>query len=421
MKFSGAKKILHKISQFKIGEKCIECLIGKLYPVAPGSHIQFTGHTPIQVTIHETEKLRCNACGKYFEAKLPADMKSKYHPSADVVLAIQKYALGTPFYRNGKWQNDMNMPIPTSTQLERCASVFDSANPVYKTLLEYAADGTLFHGDDTRNKILDLQKELKESKAQRTGVYTTGVISKVGTKVIRLFFTGRNYCGENLDALLSKRRETTKAILMSDALGMNKPRRTDVHWANCMIHNRRNFWDYRDKYPGMVGFVAKEIGKIYKMEKKILSLNLDDFERMKHHQKYSAPILENLRRWALKKLYLKKIEPNEELGSALKYFFKHYNELTLFLRMPGVPLDNNALERILKTPILNRKNSYFYKTEYGAMVGDVLMSLIETCKAMKVNPFKYLLALHENKKIVEKSPKDWLPWNFEQALLSNPI
>ena len=47
--------------------------------------------------------------------------------------------------------------------------------------------------------------------------------------------------------------------------------------------------------------------------------------------------MEKLRRWGLKNLYLKKIEPNEELGKGLKYFFKHYPELTLYLRVPGVP------------------------------------------------------------------------------------
>jgi hypothetical protein len=36
--------------------------------------------------------------------------------------------------------------------------------------------------------------------------------------------------------------------------------------------------------------------------------------------------------------------------------------LTLFLEQPGVPLDNNIIERSLKLAIRNRKNSLFYKT-----------------------------------------------------------
>ena len=139
-------------------------------------------------------------------------------------------------------------------------------------------------------------------------------------------------------------------------------------------------------------------------------------ERLKLHQKHSGRALEKLRRWGLKKIYLKKIEPNEELGGAFKYFFKHYRELTLFLRIPGVPIDNTAVERLLKTPILNRKNSYFYKSQFGALVGDVMMSLIATCRGAGVNAFDYLQALHEHPKAVRVEPGKFLPWNFKQNL-----
>ena len=64
-----------------------------------------------------------------------------------------------------------------------------------------------------------------------------------------------------------------------------------------------------------------------------------------------------------------------------------WQELTQFLRVPGAPLDNNATERILKRSILHRKNSLFYRTQRGAEVGDLFMSLVQTCRANQVNPF----------------------------------
>lgn len=411
---SGAKKVFHKLNEFEKGDKCPECQIGKLYPVAPGIHIQFIGQSPLQGTIHETEKLRCNACGKYFEAELPEEAKEKYHPSADVAIAIQKYALGLPFYRTGKWQNDMGIPLPPSTQWERCESLANSVYPVFQKLMDEAAEGELFHGDDTKNRILDVQKGIRENNEKRTGIYTTGIISKLGKRVINLFFTGRRYCGENLDILLRERKCETKAILMSDALSMNLPKEAKVLWANCLTHSRRYFWDYLDKYPKMVSYVLFLFRKVYKNDEK--TKNMSDEDRLIYHQKYSGPVLQKLRRWGLKNLYLKKIEPNEELGDAFQYYFKHFKELTLFLRIPGVPIDNTILERMLKTPILSRKNCYFYKSQFGAFVGDMMMSLIETCKAAGKNPQQYLLALHENKSWVKDSPDQWLPWNFEANL-----
>jgi len=57
----------------------------------------------------------------------------------------------------------------------------------------------------------------------------------------------------------------------------------------------------------------------------------------------------------------------------------HWEPLTLFLRVPKAPLDNNLCERALKRVILHRKNSLFFKTDHGADVGDLFMSLIHTC------------------------------------------
>ena len=111
-----------------------------------------------------------------------------------------------------------------------------------------------------------------------------------------------------------------------------------------------------------------------------------------------------------------KVEPNGGLGQAMRYMLKRWEALTLFLRQAGAPLDNNITERALKMAILHRKNSLFYKTENGARVGDILMSLIHTCRLNDVNPFDYLTALQKNKESVHVSPASWLPWNYHQQL-----
>lgn len=74
-----------------------------------------------------------------------------------------------------------------------------------------------------------------------------------------------------------------------------------------------------------------------------------------------------------------------------------------------VPLDNNILERILKTIIRVRKNSLFYKTEHGAYIGGMFTSLIQTCQMNEINPFDYLMACQKHSSLVFKSPQDWLP------------
>ena len=104
-------------------------------------------------------------------------------------------------------------------------------------------------------------------------------------------------------------------------------------------------------------------------------------ERLLFHQTQSGPKMADLEAWMTAQFEENKVEPNSGLGEAIAYMRKHWNELTLFLRAPGAPLENNICERILKKAILHRKNAYFFKTLNGARVGDLFMSLIPACCA----------------------------------------
>jgi hypothetical protein len=101
------------------------------------------------------------------------------------------------------------------------------------------------------------------------------------------------------------------------------------------------------------------------------------------------------------------------LGGAIRYMLNHWEKLTLFLREPGAPLDNNLCERALKKAILHRKNALFYKTENGARVGDLYMSLIHTCELCRENPSDYLTQLMRHSDHVAAHPADWMSWNYQ--------
>jgi hypothetical protein len=95
---------------------------------------------------------------------------------------------------------------------------------------------------------------------------------------------------------------------------------------------------------------------------------------------------------------------------------KHWERLTLFLRQAGAPLNSNLVERALKKCILHRKNSLFYKTENGAEVGDLFMSLIHTCELNDANPFDYLTELQKHAAELARNPAAWMPWNYRRTL-----
>jgi hypothetical protein len=139
-------------------------------------------------------------------------------------------------------------------------------------------------------------------------------------------------------------------------------------------------------------------------------------QRLRFHQEHSQPLMDTLQQWMEAELAEHRTEPNSGLGKAIRYMLRHWEPLTLFLREPGAPLDNNVVERALKKAILHRKNSLFYKTPHGAAVGDLYMSLIHTCELNRVDPFDYLTQLQRHAELLTANPSGWMPWNYRERL-----
>jgi hypothetical protein len=139
-------------------------------------------------------------------------------------------------------------------------------------------------------------------------------------------------------------------------------------------------------------------------------------ERLAFHRANSGPVMKKLRVWLKTQFEEKKVEPNSGLGVAITYVLKHWDRLTLFLRQPGAPLDNNIAERTLKKAIRHRKNSLFYKTRNGARMGDLFMSLIHSCELFSANPFDYMTELQRHVAELKTKPADWMPWNYRDTL-----
>jgi transposase len=97
--------------------------------------------------------------------------------------------------------------------------------------------------------------------------------------------------------------------------------------------------------------------------------------------------------WRARQFAEHTVEPNSGPGLAISTMQNHWHKLTLFLRVPGAPLDNDSCERAFKKAILHRKNALFYRTLNGARVGDLCMSLIPTAEGHQTEPFPYLVAL----------------------------
>lgn len=424
--YTGADQVRVPHESLKPGDACPNCQKGTVYEsVEPGHLVRIRGQAPLGATVYELQKLRCNLCGQIFTAQTPPEVgPAKYDAKSAAMIALLKYGSGLPFNRLDRLQGSLGIPLPAATQweiVERSAGVIE---PVFAEMIRQAAQGQLFHNDDTTAKILALIGQSGKSTSSdptdlrdRTGVFTSGIVSILDDLRIAMFFTGHRHAGENLVALLKQRAsELGRPIQMCDALSRNMPEELETILANCLSHGRRRFVEVAPNFPQECFYVLGILKDVYTNDAEAKSQGMSDQQRLQCHQRQSGPKMDELNRWLTEQMEQRNVEPNSSLGEAINYMLKHWEKLTLFLKQPGAPLDNNVCERALKKAILHRKNSYFYKTQNGARVGDLFMSLIHTCELNGINPFDYLTELQKHADELSAHPADWMPWNYQNRL-----
>jgi transposase len=448
--YRGAKTIHVPLATLKAGDACPCCVKGRVYAsCGPGLIVRLTGQAPIGGTVYELEKLRCGLCGEVFSAPAPEGVgEEKYDATSAAMIALLKYGTGLPFHRLERLQEGLGIPLPAATQWEIVEETAGILAPALAEMIHHAAQGEILHNDDTTMKVLALGQAAVEPAAAATepagvaaaaptaqgrtdpegageaggacgrkGVFTSGIVSKTGDHQIALFFTGHKHAGENLFDLLQQRSsELGPPIQMCDALSRNVPAALRTLLANCLAHGRRRFVDVAGSFPAECLQVLEILKDVYHNDAIAKGRGMSPEERLRFHQAQSGPRMAELQAWMEAQITQRKVEPNSGLGEAIAYMRKHWDQLTLFLRVPGAPLDNNICERALKKAILHRKSAYFFKTQNGARVGDLFMSLIHTCELNGANPFHYLTELQKHTRELAAAPSEFMPWNYQATL-----
>jgi transposase len=421
--YPGAERVRCHDPLRQPGESC--ACGGKLYETkTPAVFLRFTGQPLVGATGYEQTVLRCSACQQRYTAPLPEGVPAeKYDATADAAIVMAKYAAGLPFYRLAQMQKAFGVPLPPSVQWERAEAVANVLLPVYLYLRTVAAQAGVLIGDDTRVQILACYQENQQRAAdgQRHGLHTTGIVAHSAGESqpsIVLYVSGRQHAGENVGELLELRPvDLAPPLQVGDALAANWSHSSAVITVKCLAHARRQFTDIEEMFPEECGHVREEFATVYRYEAETTGMAPE--QRLVHHQLYSAPVLERLRSWIKTQFEQRRVEPNSALGKALAYLQRHWDGLTQFLRFGNAPLDTNVVERALKHVVLHRKNALFFRTEQGAAVGDLLMSVIETCRANGIRAADYLVQVIKNARAVRDNPAQWLPWNYTAQAISS--
>lgn len=243
-----------------------------------------------------------------------------------------------------------------------------------------------------------------------------------------VYITDQKTAGQNLGTVLQQRIHPHHSLkLMSDASSMNNiviDAETDKSFLEnlslsqsyCLNHGLRKFKDLLPYYPDICGYFIKQVQLIYHHDH--TCKNYSPRKRLTYHKQHSSRCIKNIYQKIHCLFKEKKVEPNNVLGQAMRYWLTHRKPLTAFLKVKGMPLDNNSAEEGLRSIILQRKNSYFFKSKPSACVLSGLHSLIKTCEVNQINSFVYLNWLQEQGSKVHRNPKAYLPFVYQKELAS---
>lgn len=424
--FTGLAQQHHQHGDLAVGCTCPGCGRGKLYEDEPSVFTSIAGQAPFSGMTHVVQRLRCGLCKEVFVAPLPEELERDgvsglrlYSYSAVAVVSIYRYFGGMPLFRQQTLQAALGTAVPDSSMADLCERMANAAGPLARYLRELTRSASGFFGDDTGALILESRTALREQRStgrvvERTGCHTSCVIAVTAAgQRVAVFKTGIQHTGELMDELLAGRDPTLPVpFFMADCHACNTVTVCRVLYAGCNAHAVRRFRAVEERYPEEAAFARERYTAIFDNEERCKEANLTPDERLAFHREHSKPLFDEICEHGEALVEAHALEPNSDLGEAYGFVVNNRVRLSAFLRHPGVPLENNIVERQLRVPVRLRDNAPFFVTGLGSKIADTVWTVGATALAHGVNLLDYFTALQRYAADVRAHPELWVPWDY---------
>jgi len=159
--------------------------------------------------------------------------------------------------------------------------------------------------------------------------------------------------------------------------------------SGCNAHGFRKFRDDADKAPLLASRAMAFIGRFYTEEARAREQGLTGVDLLAWRTERIAPVVAEFRTWL--EAHLEDLLTTNPVRKAMQYYLNHWGALTRFLADPAVELDNNWSERALRVVNLIRNNSLYAGGIDGAWRLCTLLTLVHTCRLLRVDPYAYLV------------------------------
>lgn len=355
----------------------------------------------IQVVRHIRPKYSCKQCENVAEngptvkmAPAPLQLLPKAIASGGLMAHIltAKFADSLPFYRQEQQFSRLGTDICRATMSRWAMRVAEACLPMKNLLRQEILSGPLINGDETTVQVL---KEPGKAASSKSYMW----VFRGGPPGAPSFYF--HYHQTRSGDVAADFLDGYKGVVQTDGYAGYDflDEKQEIIHLGCLAHARRKFMEARkargknSKKAGAPDVALKYIKDLYRLEKKAQGQNLSAKELLDLRQNEAKPILDSMHAWLVKKSI--HVVPKSLLGKAVSYTLNQWDRLKAYIDYPFATPDNNLAENAIRPFCVGRKNWLFAGTPAGAEASATIYSLIESAKANKLEPYKYLRYLFE--------------------------
>ena len=329
---------------------------------------------------HVMFKYACKNCeGQIITAQKPYQPIDKGLPGPGLLakIATDKFWLHLPLYRQEQVFTALSIPISRSSMCRWLKEVADIFAPIVKRMNRLILKSRVVQSDATTLPVI--KKGLGKTHRGYIWVY------RGDANYPYVFY---DYSDTEHSIYPEKILTGYTGILQTDGTNkFNEIIENGATAANCWAHVHCYFEDAWKDDPVAAEFPMGVIKSLFDIERvaanSFLKLNAKICAKDWQSQKLLCSKTGSMKRKLLEL-------PKTKLGEAISYTLNRWPALLVYLDHPFVEISNNASERSIKPMVISRRNWLFAGSEEGGHTAATIMSIIETCKRLRINPFEYM-------------------------------
>ncbi len=363
---------------------------------------------------------RCGALPGIITAPTPNRLiaKGKYGISLWVTILLDKFLYLRPTHRLLHDLKSHDLPLAPGTVIGGLRSLAGLFAPLVAAIHDKQCADDRWHADETGWRVFE---EIDGKVGHRWYLW---LFQSATTVLFRL--------DPSRSAALPKAHFETVSggIIVCDRYAAYKKMIREVDGvfllAYCWAHVRRDFLSLAGTQPAHedwgLAWVAR-IGTLYR---------LNDARLAVRHRAARFGVADKALRAAVaamladREAELQHPDLPPARAKPLKSLQAHWAGLTLFVDHPDVPMDNNNAERLMRNPVLGRKNFYGSRSLWSGHLAADLFSILHTLELWQINPRRWLTCYLEACAEADNLPDlaAFLPWSMDaarrQALAASP-